>query len=61
MRNCRAGRLLTCHYARRFATWVGHKGMMIVMRLSAFIVLGIGVQIAWNGVTALLKEVRIPA
>ena len=29
---------------------------MVVMRLSAFIVLCIGVQIAWNGVKALVEE-----
>jgi hypothetical protein len=30
--------------------------MMIVLRLSAFIVLSIGVQIGWNGVKTLLSE-----
>ena len=38
-----------------------HRGMAIVLRLSAFIVLAIGVQIAWNGIKALLLEVGIPA
>jgi small neutral amino acid transporter SnatA (MarC family) len=33
--------------------------MMVMMRLSAFIVLCIGVQIGWNGVKALLATVGI--
>lgn len=51
--------LLTYRYAERFAEWIGHRGMMIVLRLSAFIVLSIGVQIAWNGVKALLLQVGV--
>jgi multiple antibiotic resistance protein len=51
----------TYRYAERFAQWIGHRGMAIVLRLSAFIVLAIGVQIAWNGIKALLLEVGIPA
>lgn len=35
--------------------------MMVVLRLSAFIVLSIGVQIGWNGVKGLLREIGIPA
>jgi multiple antibiotic resistance protein len=53
--------LLTYRYAERFAARIGHKGMNIVVRLSAFIVLSIGVQIGWNGVKALLTEVGIHA
>ena len=53
--------LLTYHYAERFGAWIGHTGMNIVVRLSAFIVLSIGVQIAWNGVKTLLKGVGISA
>jgi multiple antibiotic resistance protein len=53
--------LLTYRYAERFAARIGHQGMIIVVRLSAFIVLSIGVQIGWNGVKALLKEIGIPA
>ena len=52
--------LLTYRYAGRFAKRIGHEGMIVVLRLSAFIVLSIGVQIAWNGVKALLKEIGIP-
>jgi multiple antibiotic resistance protein len=53
--------LLTYRYAERAALRIGHRGMNIVVRLSAFIVLSIGVQIAWNGVKALLQELGIPA
>jgi multiple antibiotic resistance protein len=53
--------LLTYRYADRFAARIGHRGMVVVLRLSAFIVLSIGVQICWNGVRAMLKEVGIPA
>jgi multiple antibiotic resistance protein len=53
--------LITYRYAEAFAARIGHKGMMVVLRLSAFIVLSIGVQIGWNGIKALLKEVGIPA
>jgi multiple antibiotic resistance protein len=53
--------LLTYRYADGFAARIGHRGMVIVLRLSAFIVLSIGVQICWNGIKAMLKEVGIPA
>jgi multiple antibiotic resistance protein len=53
--------LLTYRYAQRVGTWIGHKGMLIMLRLSAFIVLCIGVQIAWNGVKALLAQVGVHA
>jgi multiple antibiotic resistance protein len=52
---------LTYRYAERFAARIGQRGMSVVVRLSAFIVLSIGVQIGWNGVKALLKEIGIPA
>jgi multiple antibiotic resistance protein len=47
---------LTYRYAERVARWLGHSRLMVVLRLSAFIVLCIGVQIAWNGVRALYAE-----
>jgi len=53
--------LLTYRYADEFAARIGHKGMIIVLRLSAFIVLSIGVQICWNGVKAMLKEAGLSA
>jgi multiple antibiotic resistance protein len=51
--------LLTYRYAPRIGKWIGHTGMVVMVRLSAFIVLCIGVQIGWNGVKALLASVGI--
>jgi multiple antibiotic resistance protein len=48
---------LAYRYANRVALWLGHTRMMVVLRLSAFIVLCIGVEIAWNGVKALATEI----
>lgn len=50
---------LTYRYAAYFAQRIGHQGMQVIVRLSAFIVLSIGVQIAWNGIRSLLKIVGI--
>jgi multiple antibiotic resistance protein len=47
---------LAYRYAERMAQWLGHSRLMVVLRLSAFIVLCIGVQIAWNGTKALVEE-----
>jgi multiple antibiotic resistance protein len=47
---------LAYRYAERIARWLGHSRLMVVLRLSAFIVLCIGVQIAWNGTKALVEE-----
>jgi len=43
-------------YAERVAHWLGHSRVMVVLRLSAFIVLCIGVEITWNGIRALASE-----
>jgi multiple antibiotic resistance protein len=51
--------LVTYRYAARVGRWIGHTGMMVMVRLSAFIVLCIGVQIGWNGVKSLLATVGI--
>jgi multiple antibiotic resistance protein len=51
--------LLTYRYAQRVGQWIGRTGMMVVVRLSAFIMLCIGVGISWNGVKALLAEIGI--
>ena len=51
---------LTYRYAEHVAKWLGHSRLMVVLRLSAFIVLCIGVQIAWNGVRALYAELGAP-
>jgi multiple antibiotic resistance protein len=53
--------LLAYRYAEFFARRIGHEGMIIVVRLSAFIVLSIGIQIAWSGIKALLKEIGVSA
>ena len=53
--------LLTYRYAQRVGKWIGHTGMMVVVRLSAFIMLCIGVGIGWNGIKALFNEVGIHA
>jgi multiple antibiotic resistance protein len=47
---------LAYRYAPRVAKWLGHTRVMVVLRLSAFIVLCIGVEIAWNGVRSLASE-----
>lgn len=51
--------LLAYRYADRVSVWLGHKGMEVFLRLSALIVLSIGVQIVWNGVKSLLAEIGI--
>jgi multiple antibiotic resistance protein len=50
---------LSYRYAERVSAWLGHTRMMAILRLSAFIVLCIGVQIGWNGVRGLLDEITI--
>jgi multiple antibiotic resistance protein len=52
---------LTYRYAHWIAQRIGHEGTNIVLRLSAFIVLSIGVQITWNGVKKLLGQVGVHA
>src|SRR5271156_1786476 len=43
-------------FADRLAAILGENGMTIVMRLSAFLLVCIGVQILWNGVRALVQN-----
>jgi multiple antibiotic resistance protein len=52
---------LCYRYAERVAQWLGHTRMMAVLRLSAFIVLCIGVEITWNGIRALAAELPFAA
>jgi multiple antibiotic resistance protein len=52
---------LAYRYAERVAQWLGHSRLMVVLRLSAFIVLCIGVQIAWNGTRSLVEELPFAA
>jgi len=49
--------LLTYRYSERVGGWIGNTGMIVVVRLSAFIMLCIGVGITWNGIRSLLAEV----
>jgi multiple antibiotic resistance protein len=42
-------------YAHRLSRMIGEAGMNVLLRLTAFILVCIGVQIVWNGVSALLR------
>ena len=46
---------VTYRYAGRMGRIIGEIGMNVLLRLSAFIMLCIGVQIVWNGASALLR------
>ena len=46
---------LTYRYATRLLRPLGEVGQIVFMRLMAFILLSIGVQIMWDGVSALLR------
>jgi multiple antibiotic resistance protein len=52
---------LTYRYAQRAGKRIGMTGMTVILRLSSFIVLCIGVGIMWNGVKGLLAELGIAA
>jgi multiple antibiotic resistance protein len=45
-------------FAERLQRALGPTGLAVVLRLSAFILLCIGVQIMWNGIDTLLKGIR---
>jgi multiple antibiotic resistance protein len=47
---------LSYRYADRILKRLGPTGTVVLVRLSAFILLCIGVQIGWNGVSALLRS-----
>jgi multiple antibiotic resistance protein len=44
---------LCYRYAARLISFLGHGGMSVVMRLTAFILMCIGIQVVWSGWTAL--------
>ncbi|MGB7727636.1 MAG: MarC family protein [Candidatus Acidiferrum sp.] len=44
-------------FSDRLARVLGETGMSVIMRLSSFLLVCIGVQIIWNGVSTLLKSV----
>jgi multiple antibiotic resistance protein len=46
-------------FSDRLAQVLGETGMSVIMRLSSFLLVCIGVQIIWNGVSTLLKSVPI--
>jgi len=55
-----AATIFVCyHYAERMLRWLGTTGTSVLVRLSAFILFCIGVQIAWNGVAGLLASVGV--
>jgi multiple antibiotic resistance protein len=45
-------------FADRLARRLGKTGMAVIVRLSAFLLVCIGVQIMWNGISALLLSLR---
>ncbi len=48
---------LSYRFAERIAAALGDAAMNVVIRLSSFILVCIGVQISWNGLSALLRSV----
>lgn len=52
------GVYLTYRYARRLLRFMGEMGTTVVMRLSAFILLCIGFEIMWTGLSALIEELK---
>jgi multiple antibiotic resistance protein len=46
-------------YADRLAAAVGPSGMNVILRLSSFLLVCIGVQVFWNGLSALVKTLRV--
>jgi multiple antibiotic resistance protein len=52
--------VLLCYgLADQLARFVGRTGMIVIVRLSSFLLVCIGVQIMWNGLSALLSTLRI--
>ena len=48
---------LSYRFAERIATLLGDAAMDVVIRLSSFILVCIGVQITWNGLSTLLRTI----
>jgi multiple antibiotic resistance protein len=46
-------------FADRLARMLGKTAMTVILRLSAFLLVCIGVQITWNGISALLSSVHL--
>ena len=47
-------------FADRLGRMLGATGMTVIVQLTSFLLVCIGVQILWNGARALLEQVRIP-
>ena len=45
-------------FSDRLGRVLGDTGMAVIVRLSAFLLVCIGVQIMWNGISALLSSVQ---
>lgn len=55
-----AASVLLCYgFADGLARMLGRTGMTVIVRLSSFLLVCIGVQIMWNGISALLSSVQI--
>ena len=52
---------LCYRHAGRVATFLGTSGTNVVVRLSAFLLLAMGVQIMWNGLTSLITPLLTQA
>ena len=50
---------LSYRFAERIAAALGEAAMNVVIRLSSFILVCIGVQILWNGLSTLLRSVFV--
>lgn len=48
---------LSYRFARNLESFLGDVGATVLMRLSAFILLCIGIEIGWTGLSALLEEI----
>ena len=52
--------ILLCYgLAHQLARVIGKTGMIVIVRLSSFLLVCIGVQITWNGVSALVSSLHI--
>ncbi len=51
---------LSYRFAEKIAAALGDAAMNVIIRLSSFILVCIGVQILWNGLSALLRSVLAP-
>ena len=49
-------RFVSYRFADRIIAYLGARGTDVMMRLSAFILFCIGIQIIWNGVSALIGK-----